>query len=1144
MKPILLKLSGLQSYRETQEIDFGALCEMGLFGIFGPTGSGKSTILDAITLAMYGKVGRASGGTQGIMNQSEDSLFVSFTFELNSAQGTERYRVERRFKRQNELSISNTISRFIEVLPEGEKVWADKLADVTRCVEEKIGLKMDDFTRAVVLPQGKFAEFLSLKGADRRAMLQRLFHLEKYGDLLGQKLARRVKETDNALREISAEQQGLGNASEEMLQEAEAAMKAVTLLATERRYELSKAEQRFEQLSKVRDLSQEHNRRLTELEVLQGREGAIAELEAKLAKATASEQIRPTMTAWKEAQRLNTEREALASSAHKVALEAEALAKQAVARAEIASAELSREEPLLLQRLDQLEQARLLQRECDALLSELRELRLKSQEGKTRQQLLSEESHKEEQLLAKAQLRKQELEELLKTCEVKASERREVQEAGEREQILSMMTGQLTSIEAEETGQRLKVEAATLKLREIATKEQEAELECRDKVAALLQTAENLYTLDHRAAAYVETLSLHETAMRQSLKERENHVWSVTLAGGLQEGQSCPVCGSAHHPNPALNGDEEDAGSEAKLTELVTLLSSLRELRYGLSRDIDICRSLLELLGAPEADGLSSLGKGSGEAAATLDSQQERYDGDVVHSLVEVATATENLSKQYETEHSKLGRLQRDSKAAQVARTTLQPIRATAEAEMSAATEMLAQLAVRIETLRNELNGKQQEWGRELPNGTTESAAERLKQIQEKDAKSEDIKQRLMLSIPFIEEKSAKLLALGRDIVELDKVLLQLDTQQQGKQELLLEKQNRLKTWTGGVDVEELWKEAQQRLNALRLEAQESALQQSQTLTQSHESAKADVLAQQAAAAAQEQEQTWLQRWIEELERSPFSSEDEVKEAWITSEVMLNFTEQIRLHRDSERELQIALKELVAKLEGRTVTDEEWGQCSAALAIAKEQDEIALQSKARTERDLEDLQNRHIRWKELQQTRSKLEHEAGLLSKLQTSLRGNAFVEYVAEEQLMNVSQSASQRLRFLTKQRYSLETDSGGGFVICDDANGGVKRPVATLSGGETFLTSLALALALSAQIQLRGQYPLQFFFLDEGFGTLDPELLDTVVTSLEHLHNDHLAVGIISHVAELRSRLPRKLIVIPAESGGEGSKVIVENL
>lgn len=92
--------------------------------------------------------------------------------------------------------------------------------------------------------------------------------------------------------------------------------------------------------------------------------------------------------------------------------------------------------------------------------------------------------------------------------------------------------------------------------------------------------------------------------------------------------------------------------------------------------------------------------------------------------------------------------------------------------------------------------------------------------------------------------------------------------------------------------------------------------------------------------------------------------------------------------------------------------------------------------------------------------------------------------------------------------------------------------------------MTSLSLALALSAQIQLRGQYPPQFFFLDEGFGTLDPELLDTVITSLEKLHDDRLAVGIISHVPELRARLPRKLVVIPAGDAGAGSKVVLESL
>jgi exonuclease SbcC len=110
------------------------------------------------------------------------------------------------------------------------------------------------------------------------------------------------------------------------------------------------------------------------------------------------------------------------------------------------------------------------------------------------------------------------------------------------------------------------------------------------------------------------------------------------------------------------------------------------------------------------------------------------------------------------------------------------------------------------------------------------------------------------------------------------------------------------------------------------------------------------------------------------------------------------------------------------------------------------------------------------------------------------------------------------------------------------DDANGGVRRPVTSLSGGETFLTSLALALSLSSQIQLRGEYPLQFFFLDEGFGTLDGELLETVISALEKLQSDNLAVGVISHVQELRARLPRKLIVVPAAPTGNGTVVQLE--
>ena len=109
------------------------------------------------------------------------------------------------------------------------------------------------------------------------------------------------------------------------------------------------------------------------------------------------------------------------------------------------------------------------------------------------------------------------------------------------------------------------------------------------------------------------------------------------------------------------------------------------------------------------------------------------------------------------------------------------------------------------------------------------------------------------------------------------------------------------------------------------------------------------------------------------------------------------------------------------------------------------------------------------------------------------------------------------------------------------DNFNGGERRSVDTLSGGETFLTSLSLALALSSQIQLKGSAPLEFFFLDEGFGSLDAELLDIVMESLERLHSDKLSVGIISHVEELKNRVPIKLLVTSSEAGS-GSKVKIE--
>src|SRR4051812_36782403 len=100
LRPRYLEIEGLQSFTDIQVIDFDRLGETGLFGIFGPTGSGKSTILDAITLCLYGKVQRAYLGTQGIINTDKSSLRVLFVFDLLKENTRRTFKVERLFKRK------------------------------------------------------------------------------------------------------------------------------------------------------------------------------------------------------------------------------------------------------------------------------------------------------------------------------------------------------------------------------------------------------------------------------------------------------------------------------------------------------------------------------------------------------------------------------------------------------------------------------------------------------------------------------------------------------------------------------------------------------------------------------------------------------------------------------------------------------------------------------------------------------------------------------------------------------------------------------------------------------------------------------------------------------------------------------------
>ncbi|MFR1317802.1 MAG: AAA family ATPase, partial [Peptostreptococcus anaerobius] len=220
MKPIRLEIDGINSYSKKQLIDFEELTSRGLFGIFGNTGSGKSTILDAITLALYGNIARSS---KDFINSNSQKALVDFEFELGMGQSRRYYKITRRFKKKESKDKFSSVSDSVRLMVKdssGEyQVIADKVGEVNTSIKSILGLEEGDFLKSVVLPQGKFSEFLSLGGKDRRNMLERIFGLEEYGSSLSIKLAREKKDLDSKITSIEAIMTQHENISKEVLSE-------------------------------------------------------------------------------------------------------------------------------------------------------------------------------------------------------------------------------------------------------------------------------------------------------------------------------------------------------------------------------------------------------------------------------------------------------------------------------------------------------------------------------------------------------------------------------------------------------------------------------------------------------------------------------------------------------------------------------------------------------------------------------------------------------------------------------------------------------------------------------------------------------------------------------------------------------------
>ncbi|HPM35692.1 MAG TPA: AAA family ATPase, partial [Spirochaetota bacterium] len=220
MIPVKLSFYGIYSYRDKQEIDFTKLTGAGIFGIFGHVGSGKSAILEAITFALYGETERLNNRERGsnIMNLKSDSLSIEFIFKTSSGTYMTSVSVKRDKKQFYKLQTPDRRA-FKQNADSWEPVDYEKIPDI-------IGISYDNFKRTIIIPQGRFQEFLQLENSKRNLMMKELFHLEKYD--LADKTGILEKRNEAELENIEGQLKQLGEITPEKIKSLEEQIENLT----------------------------------------------------------------------------------------------------------------------------------------------------------------------------------------------------------------------------------------------------------------------------------------------------------------------------------------------------------------------------------------------------------------------------------------------------------------------------------------------------------------------------------------------------------------------------------------------------------------------------------------------------------------------------------------------------------------------------------------------------------------------------------------------------------------------------------------------------------------------------------------------------------------------------------------------------
>ncbi|MET2898142.1 SMC family ATPase [Vibrio rotiferianus] len=1005
MKPIKLTMQAFGPFAQTETIEFDKLGTNPLFLINGPTGSGKTSILDAICFALYGETtGNERQGIQMRCDMAAPTLLTKVTLEF-SLHG-KSYRVIRSPEQEvpkargEGMTVRKHTAALYEITDE-EKLITSKTTQVKTEVTNIIGLNETQFRQVMVLPQGKFRELLLATSKEREEIFGQLFQTDIYKKIeyaLKDKASAISKAKDEFDNQIRGALQVAGVSSEaELTEQREALSAQFETVQKQEQESLAQLNAVKTELQKAEALSNEFKKReQAEIALKQHLEqsDAVSSRQLQLDNAKKASKVELPYVTLQNASKQTQELE------QKVAKLSQDLtvANDAVKSKE-GALQTAKEQAAQLPKLTE------------------QQYQLEGMKGK---------------LVEKSELEKAINAGLTRKSEFEVTLNKYI--ALKEKLMLEAQQGQKSLDQA-------RVDVASIGSVEAEIKQQQRLMQDLQKLTGLNQELAKLDALTPSKQASVDQAKARYVELQRSADTLElswHNAQAAVLAQRLQAGEMCPVCGSVEHPQPA-----QFVGEEVTKEQVQRARNTEREGQVVLNQ---------------------------------LNNQLEQHN-----------IAVGQYKQQIEQLSVELGQ--------------------NASMDLSALQVSMQQLNERLQQLSS-INLVQQEQSVNELNQRCVTGEGKINDLQNQMAANESTikvnQEQLAKLSASLDAKYSSLEALEQDIVGIQNQIKELNTAFEAAQNHLQQAVLAKTNIESQLTTNQQWlNEALERLNT----------------------AKTD-WAQALQASAFEDEAQFLASKVDEAEMQVWQQEiDAFKQTQIKLEQTL-------------ADLNSTLKDLVLPdLEEHNV---KLNSIQQGYVEARNQLDSTRSLFERLEKVRNDIATLHDK-------NTKLEDEYKVFGTLYDVASGKtgsriSLHRFVLGVLLDDVLIQASQRLSLMSKGRYILARKTEGfkgaagrGLdLVVEDSYTGKTRDVATLSGGESFMAALALALGLSDVVQsYSGGIRLDTLFIDEGFGSLDPESLDLAIQTLVDLQQTGRMIGVISHVSELKEQMAQRIDVEPSRLG-----------